>query len=228
MLNEKGLKEAFEKIKVDIFSLNSEISDLKTELFELKNTINNLNLNPTHPQINPTHPDTPTHNPTHPLEVRGLKYPNLGISTGNRGVPTDKQTNQQTDNPTHFYSKNEDLNQEKTLNEQINNAQDLLDSLDNLRKEIRLKFKSITNQEMLVFSTIYQLEQIYPEGVEYTQIAQKLKLSPSSIRDYVLRLISKGIPILKEKVNNKTILLRISPELKKIATLDTIIKLREL
>lgn len=116
MLNEKGLKEAFEKIKVDIFSLNSEISDLKTELFELKNTINNLTFNPTHPQISPTHPDTPTHNPTHPLEVRGLKYPNLGISTGNRGVPTDKQTNQQTDSPTHFYSKNEDLNQEKTLN----------------------------------------------------------------------------------------------------------------
>jgi Mn-dependent DtxR family transcriptional regulator len=81
---------------------------------------------------------------------------------------------------------------------------------------------------MLVFSTIYQLEEHYPEGVEYSQIALKLKLSPSSIRDYTQKLISKGIPLVKEKVNNKKILLKISSELKKIASLQTIIQLREL
>jgi predicted transcriptional regulator len=108
------------------------------------------------------------------------------------------------------------------------NATEILNSLDNLRKEVRLKFKAITPQEMCVFSTLYELEQNYFEGVEYEQIASKLKLSPSSIRDYIQRLISKGVPILKDKINNKKILLRISPELKKIVTLDTIIKLREL
>lgn len=238
MLDEKNVKEAFTKAKLDIFntqtellSLKNEINELKTAISDLKNQLKSLEIirlnekipiqNPTHNQESPTVGFIPTDNPTVPIEVKGLKYQNLDISTGNRGVPTNQQTNQQTDNPTHFYSK-------KSLNQQISDAQDILDSLDNIRKEIRIKFKTITNQEMLVFSTIYQLEQSYPEGLEYSQIASKLKLSSSSIRDYVQRLISKGIPILKIKVNNKKILLKISNELKKIATLETIIKLRDL
>jgi hypothetical protein len=40
------------------------------------------------------------------VEVRGLKYPNFDTWTGNRGVPTDRQTNQQTDTPTHFIEDN--------------------------------------------------------------------------------------------------------------------------
>ena len=104
----------------------------------------------------------------------------------------------------------------------------MLDSLDAVRKEVRLKFKQITNQEMMVFSTIYQLEESTPEGVEYRQIAQKLGLSESSIRDYAQKLISKGIPVDKIKLNNKKILLKISSKLKNIAPLDTLIKLREL
>jgi len=179
--------------------------------------------------------NTPTQNPTVPSEIGGLKYPNLDTSIGNEGVPTDKPTNQQTDNPTHFYAqsglnpaKSSSKEDSRTLKQHILDATEILNSLDTLRKEVRLKFKAITNQEMLVFSTIYELEQLYVEGVEYEQIASKLKLSPSSIRDYVHRLINKGVPILKNKVNNKKILLSISQELKKIASLDTIIKLREL
>jgi len=248
MFNERGIKEAFERVKEDIFNLSNEISQLKTEFFDVKqllNTINNelnsikLNqiyeksplANPTNNPINPTNSFNPTDNPTVPREIKGLKYQNLGISTRNGGVPTDKPTNQQTDNPTDFiWNKSEKTskNDSKNLHNQILNATEILNSLDNLRKEIRLKFKTITNQEMLVFSTVYELEQNYPEGVEYDQIALKLRLSSSSIRDYVQRLITKGVPILKNKINNKKILLKISPELKKIATLDTIIKLREL
>ena len=41
-------------------------------------------------------------------------------------------------------------------------------------------------------------------------------------------LIKKGVPISKEKVNNKKILLTISPDLKKIASLSAILQLREL
>ncbi|MBM3246983.1 hypothetical protein FJZ17_00355 [Candidatus Pacearchaeota archaeon] len=236
------IREAFERVKEDIFNLSNDLFSLKEEVISIKNTLtrldNELNSiklkqitslktsfsstdNPTHHPLYPTPTNSPTHNPTHPQEIGGLKYPNLGFSSGNRGVPTDRQTNQQTDNPTDNSSK-------ISLKEQILNATEILNSLDNLRKEIRLKFKVITNQEMSVFSTLYELEQTFPEGVEYEQIAVKLKLSSSSIRDYIQRLISKGVPILKNKVNNKKILLNISQELKKIATLDTIIKLREL
>ena len=230
---EKEVKEAFEKVKQDIFTLGSEISALRLELLEVKEGLKllgehysdlifqeNKTINtPTDNYQNPTYQDTPTDNPTVPIEIGGLKWQNFDTSIGNQGVPTDRQTNQQTDKPTGF-------KEEKSINQKIFDASEILNSLDSLRKEIRLKFKTMTQQEMLVFSTIYQLEEQSQGGVEYDQIAAKLRLSPSSIRDYTQRLISKGIPIIKEKVNNKKILLRISPELKKIASLQTIIQLR--
>jgi len=226
---DKELKEAFEKVKQDIFTLGNEVSSLRLELLEIKEGLklldehySNLILSektPTDNYQNPTHQITPTDNPTVPLEIRGLKWQNFDTSIGNQGVPTDSQTNQQT-------VQQIPIKEEKSINQRIFDASEILNSLDSLRKEIRLKFKTMTQQEMLVFSTIYQLEEQSQEGVEYGQIALKLGLSPSSIRDYAQRLISKGIPLIKEKVNNKKILLRISPELKKIASLQTIIQLR--
>ncbi len=80
---------------------------------------------------------------------------------------------------------------------------------------------------MLIFSMIYQLEE--EKGApDYKTIAIKLKLTESSIRDYVGRLIKKGIPVEKEKINNKTIQLKISNNLKKIVNLPTIMQLRDL
>jgi len=230
---DKELKEAFEKVKQDIFTLGNEISSLRLEMLEIKEGLKSIDehysklvlsentsvYTPTDNNKTPTHQNTPTDNPTVPYEIGGLKWQNLGTSIGNQGVPTDRQTNQQTIQQSNFKEK-------KSINQDLFDASEILNSLDSLRKEIRLKFKTMTQQEMLVFSTIYQLEEQLQEGVEYGQIAAKLRLSPSSIRDYTQRLISKGIPIIKEKVNNKKILLRISPELKKIASLQTIIQLR--
>ena len=45
-------------------------------------------------------------------------------------------------------------------------------------------------------------------------------------RNAIQRLIKKGVPLIKNKENNKKILLSISSELKKIASLNTIIQLR--
>ena len=241
MIDEDSIKDAFAKVKGDIFMLGNEILDFKTQVLSMKSQIESLNnsldtikldildiksekTTPTDNHKKPAIPAIPTDNPTHPHEIGGLKYPNLDISTRNRGVPTDRQTNQQTDktdNYKHFYT-------EKPLVKHISDAQDILQSLDAVKKEIRLKFKQITSQEMTVFSAIYQLESQSPEGVEYRQIALKLQLSESSIRDYVQKLINKGIPVDKIRLNNKKILLKISPKLKNLATLETLIKLREL
>jgi len=248
-----NVKEAFAKVKNDIFTLGnelltmkSELSDLKTILSSLNESINNLKIDvldvqnrpkypthiPTQGLQNPTNSDIPSDNPTVPVEIRGLKYPNMDTSTRNRGVPTDRQTNQQTDIYTQNSVDEANFNTlgpaQKPLRNQIQEAEDLLNSLDNLKKEIRLKFKAVTNQEMLIFSTIYQLESEFPEGIEYRQIALKLKLSESSIRDYVQKLIGKGIPVDKIKLNNKKVLLKIGSKLKNIAPLETLIKLREI
>ena len=80
---------------------------------------------------------------------------------------------------------------------------------------------------MLVFSTIYQFES---QGfvVDYSLLSEKLGLTESAVRDYTRKITIKGIPLLKIKENNKKITLSIPSDLKKIASLDTILALREL
>ena len=226
------IKEAFQKVKQEMDFLTKEVDMLKSSLIETRekmielcNVINKLNnkidlsnryVPPTNEPKNPTFP---SYNPTLRQEIKGLKSENIPISTGNEGVPTDKQTNRQTDISTQIFPS------EKT--DSLNNALEVLNSLDNLKKELRLRFKRLTEQELLIFSTIYQLEE--EQGyTEYKVISQKLNLSESSIRDYVQRLIKKGISIEKKKINNKIVQLSISSSLKKIASLSTILKLRDL
>ena len=223
--NNKELLELNSFIKNNVFLGNS---------YPFNTTNFGLN-NPTNFPINPT---VPTHNPTVPTDIKALNGQFLGISTGNGGVPTDRQTNRQTDQQTNQHIKNDfsaDFNTQNTLNKSshnneeksISNAVKMLDSLDGLKKEIRLKFKRLTDQEITVFSTIYQFEE---ENIaaNYKSLSKKLNLTESSIRDYVGRIIKKGIPIEKVKINNKQIELHISEDLKKIATLNTILQLRDL
>jgi hypothetical protein len=241
-----NLGEELSGIKQDLFESNQLMKQINEEIIQLKLE----KIASTHNQKTSTHPVTSTQTSTHPQEIGGLKSPNLPISIGNQGVSTDRQTNRQTvrhinnqqKTPVLVTTSQEkgqedvvpnitDQDQievlEKPIQQQISEASEILDSLDNIKKDIRRKFKKITKQEMLVFSTIYQLEEQEQE-VDYKKISIKLGLSQSSIRDYIQRIIDKGIPIEKEKLNNKKIILHISNELKKIATLQTIIKLREI
>jgi hypothetical protein len=240
-MDNDNIKLAFSRVKEDILFLTSEIGLIKNELIELKSLLKELQqeivndkldliaktpiihsptVQQTYQHINPTYNNIPTDTPTVPQEIGGLKSQNMTFSTGNRGVPTDRQTNQQTNPQTHL--------QRENIEENLKKASDIINSLDHLKLEIRQKFKRLTPQEMTVFSSIYELEENDPTNSTYKQIAINLKLSESSIRDYVLKIIDKGIPIKKQKIDNKKIILSISPELKKIATLSTIMQLRGL
>ena len=168
----------------------------------------------------------PTDTPTHPTHFKPQKDQILGISTGNEGVPTDRQTNQQTNQHIEKTKKIELVDYKKE-DDSINNAAKFLESLDSLKKEIRLKFKRLTNQELKIFSTIYQLDEENGYS-DYRMIANKLNLTESSVRDYVGKLIKKGIPIDKIKINNKAINLSVSQNLKKVASLPTILQLVDL
>ena len=219
------IKEAFQKIKEEMSFLKGEISRLSLEVIKIQNGVD-ITTTPTQNPTNTDRPtDIPTHIPTVPQEMKGFQNSIKEVSTGNEGVPTDtltdRQTIQQTDILGTFGPKIEQ-------NLSIENIQDTLNNLDNLKKEVRLKFKRLTPQEMLVFSTIYTLESKGIEEITYKTIASNLNLSESSIRDYVIKLSAKGIPVVKQRLNNKQIVLKISPGLQKIASLSTIIKLREL
>ncbi len=107
-------------------------------------------------------------------------------------------------------------------------ASNILNSLDDIKKKIRRTFKNLTNQEMLVFSTLYNFDENKTEDISYKLVADTLNLSESSIRDYINKLINKGILIDKIRINNKKIILKISNKLKEIANLSTIVKLRSI
>ena len=205
--------------------------------------------------INQTERSLSTHNSTDILPFEHLKRQNIPFSIGNRGVSTDRQTDRQTDTSTgnrgvilskEFRENTQNPNLSSVSSNSTNLPQFslsstpkhkevrtilpttiLLNQLDSLKKEIRLKVKHLTPQEMLVLSSIYQLED---QGylVDYPLLSSKLSLSQSSIRDYIQRIINKGFSLSKEKVNNKQIILHITDEFRQLVSLDTLIKLREL
>ncbi len=235
------IKEAFKKAKQDVFYLGKQVNELKLELFNIKEQLNNITKtlennknssenikkntpthitkNPTIQHINPTHLENPTDD--YPLEA--LKQQNMEVSTGNGGVPTDRQTDRQTD--IRHINKEKSVKKDKI--EHLSKASEILNNLDGLKKEVRKKFKQLTSQEMAIFSLIYQLDS-QGELVDYSLLSRKMNLSQGSIRDYIHKITRKAILIEKEKVNNKKIIFHIPLELRKIASLDTIIKLREL
>ncbi len=218
------VKEAFQKIKEDIDFLRFSLEKLTEEIISIQEELKNMQkISEKHNDFIPTHyiniptnqQITTTYSPQNPTDkplFTSLKAQNMHISIGNDGVPTDRQTNQQTDRQTQNSMKN---------------ALEALNSLDGFKKEIRLKFKRLTEQEMLIFSTIYQFDE--ESGFsDYRILAEKLNLTESSIRDYVGKLIKKGIPVEKTKVNNKSVQLNISKNLKNIISLSTILALREI
>jgi len=206
------VKEAFSKIKSDIDYLKHQINLLKLDLGSLNQQISQT------PNPIPTHQQTDRQTQNNGL---GAVYPqNLTSSSGNKGVPTDKQTNKQTNQHQEIPLKNQQSSEFKQ-------AREILDSLDTLKEEIRVKFKALTPQEMVIFNTLYILEEDkkIPE-ITYKILSKELNLTESSIRDYINKLVNKGIPINKLRKNNKTILLNISDDLKKVATLATLLRLR--
>jgi len=237
-----NVKEAFTRVKQDIQDLSSYMASLKEEVEELKRTLSELvsqqtdkqTINPTDTpknqtfqHISPTHQNTPTDK----ILLYAFKDQFTDTSTRNRGVPADRQTDSQTDKSIQSTEKINFLphsnSQKEDKIDHLERVSEILNSLDSLKKDLRSKFKHLTSQEMVVFSTIYQLEE---EGftVDYSIISSRLHLTEGSIRDYVQKIIKKGIPLIKIKVNNKKILLSILPELKKVASLEAILTLREL
>ncbi len=222
-------RKEIESLWQTILAMTQEIEGLKATLEDVSKHSNQQTDRPTD---NSTHyselstDNIPTGSignegvPTDNYAFYGLKGSFIEGSIGNEGVPTDRQTDQQTDRQT-------ELTRTFKPEAQYDEVSRLLESLDSIREDVRLKFKQLTPQEMLVFATLYQLDE---EGqkVDYSLLAKRLSLTESSIRDYILKITRKGVPILKEKINNKKIILSISPELKKIATLSTILRLRDL
>src|SRR3989344_2583213 len=154
-MDEEKLKEAFKKVREDTNHLSSEIGKIKQILQQLTNVTERIVRNqtdqqkkekstPTHQQITPTDKKIPTHQQS----LQAPESPNLSTSIGNNGVPTDRQTNQQTNQHINKFAliKKESYSENNELDRisQLQRASEILESLDELKKEVRFKFKSLT------------------------------------------------------------------------------------
>ena len=88
--------------------------------------------------------------------------------------------------------------------------------IQSLKKNLEEKINNLTNQEFLVFLTIYQLEEDLMRSITYGDLSSKLGLSTGCIRSYISSIIRKGLPILKKKINNRTITLTIHQDFKEL------------
>lgn len=154
-------------------------------------------------------------------ELAALKQLISELSTGNKGVPTDSQ---QTDN-----QRITDKQTAQTIDKQAEAIPGIqnVGFISDFKKDLRRKFLALTTQEFFIFTEIYIMEE-KQGAASYRDIAKKIGLTESSVRDYVARLTRRGIPIIKRKINNKSIILGISSDLRSLFTLDSLIKLREI
>lgn len=180
-------------------------------------------------------------------EIAALRQLIMGISTGNKGVPADSQQTY-IQRITGRQAANEQQTGEQQIEEQQVEGQQIdrikegkakkarieripgiknIGFISDLKKDLGRKILALTIQEFFIFTEIYILEE-KQGAASYREIAKMAGLTESSIRDYVARLIHRGIPIIKRKVNNKVIILRISPDLRSLFTLDSLVKLREI
>ena len=132
------------------------------------------------------------------LAISKLKttFDDAKISIGNEGV-LNKQTNKQT---------------VKQTNKHI--IIDKTGEISKFQTNLEEFFKDLTKQEFLVFLTIYQLEEELRSPVKFSNVSKHLNLSESCIRGYIKRLLDKGAPLTRTKINNKIVLLSIYPDFK--------------
>src|SRR3989339_92877 len=130
-MDQDKIKEAFGKAKQDIDSLKSELYYLNEDIQEIKRTLHQILEQQTNQQ-------------------------------------TLQQTNQQTNQHPHISTADLAENKPETHQKQqkitnsdkishLEHVSEVLASLDDIKKELRIKFKHLTSQEMIVFSSIYQL-----------------------------------------------------------------------
>src|SRR3989344_4753451 len=135
-------------------------------------------------------------------------------SIGNKGVVNNRQ--QSTVN--HQQSSTMQSNEQQWISDDqaINNNQ---------HQTLTFRFKTLTDREFSVFLAIYELEKQLSE-VTYADLANKLSLTETTIRSCVNRLVSKQLPLTKERFFNKKTTLTIDKNFKELSLLNKLINIR--
>lgn len=189
-----------ERLRKSFSLVKEDISSLKSLIEANSQTINELKaqISPVIEKIRQIIPENQNKDSKQPQNT------NILSSTGNEGVINDQQRS--------------------TINDQqsptIINSQ-----LSSLKQSLTSQFSSLTDREFSVFLSIYELESSLGE-VTYTDLAKKLSLTEATVRGVVNSLISKNLPVQKERLFNKKATLTLSKEFRDLNLLSKLIKLR--
>ncbi len=226
MINEDAVKDSFKKIKSEMRYLASEIFSIKSQIQEIYDLISQIsilnspnNAGNNQSSTSATDSQQTEENPADNTDYNGELSLNSHSSIGNEGVPADRQQ-----------TVSRQIIEEKALEKVPKNAdesQNISRLIDGLKNDLKQKFRSLTKQEFLIFSLIYSLTEEHGEA-NYKELALRSKLTESSVRDYLSRLEHKGIPLIKEKKNNKLVVIKVPKELRDIAALDSLVKLNKI
>lgn len=98
-------------------------------------------------------------------------------------------------------------------------------SMINMKEELETLFRTLTDREFSIFMAIYAIDK---EGGEanYHDVAKQLNISDHTIRGYISTLLSKGIPIKKERYLNGKVSLSIKNEFKQLDLYQKLLRLR--
>jgi|GEM_PF-4355231 chromosome segregation ATPase len=130
--------------------------------------------------------------------------------------------------------KKSSIGNEGVINDQqqsttINNAKQTTTNNQQQTTEVSLQvtqaLKRLTDREFSVLVAMVELERQLPE-ITYTDLATKLKISEPTVRNVINALISKKIPIQKNRFFNKKVSLLVNPSLKTPSFLEKLVQLR--
>ena len=193
------VRNSFSNVKNDIFNLKTDLKTIKNSSEEQKTEINNLNS-----KVNDLKDGI--------LEIKAILASFKEVSTGSNGVINNHQ--QSTVNN----------QQSTTINERQQNIPK--NTLKALEKDFEKQFQTLTDREFSVFMAILELEKQSGE-VNYSLIANHLNLTETTVRGTANRLISKGLPVKKERYFNGKVSLMVKEDFHDLNLLNKLIRLRE-
>lgn len=226
-MDEEILKKAFSKVKEDINSINSKLEALERSI----NTL--ISQNNEQKQVNPLVSSQNDQFKPQNNQIKRFSSGNEGVQSINHSTINQSITDQSHNLSTYSRQIKENYDdkteiQENRVLKRLSTDQSLINqslSIQSLKKDLEERFSSLTNQEFLLFLTVYQLEEDFGRPITYNDLANKLALTSGCIRGYVSSIMRKGLPLNKLKINNRTLTLSIKADFKDLNLKEKLISL---
>ena len=208
------VRNSFSNAKNDIARLENSLLNLKTSVESNKEDISTFNS-----KIDSLNKGI--------AEIKDILSTFKEISTGNNGVHQQSSTminndQQSTSNAKQYQSMPNNARQPISREIPSNLPKKTLQALE---LDFEMQFRSLTDREFSVFMTILELEK-QGHVVNFPLVANHLNVTETTVRGVANRLISKGLPVKKERhFNGKTSLL-IKEAFHDLNLLNNLVRLR--